>query len=114
MEYTLSPNAQQAIASLPTLDYDKLDTYADWCETRRERLIHGLLREDQAYEQRLKFLHHLMDVEAVWREVVREYDRRATEARMAEHTPCETCSDEGHVEDPDSPYDTIRDCPTCS
>jgi hypothetical protein len=84
MEYTLSPNAQQAIANLHTLDYDKLDTYADWCETRRERLTHGLLREDQAYEQRLKFLHHLMDVEAVWREVVREYDRRATEARLAE------------------------------
>jgi len=84
MEYTLSPNAQQAIASLPTLDYDRLDRYADWCESRLERLKHSLLRKDQAYEQRLKFLHHLMDVEAVWREVVHEYDRRATVPWMAE------------------------------
>lgn len=80
MEYTLSPNAQQAIASLRDLDGDTIDRYAEWCESRLERLKHSLLRQDQAYEQRLKFLHHLMDVEAVWREVVREYDRRSAEA----------------------------------
>ena len=110
MNYTLSPNAQQAIARLRTLSLDSLDRFAEWCEDRQKSATHGLLREDQAYDQRLEFLHQLMDVEAVWREVVREYERRSAEA----HTPCETCSDEGHVESEDYPYTQVVECPTCS
>lgn len=80
MEYTLSPNAQQAIASLRKLEGDTIDTFADWCESRRESLRHEILRANQSYEQRLECLHHLMDAEAVWREVIREYARRSAEA----------------------------------
>lgn len=80
MTYTLSPNAQRAIASMPTLDHAALDRMSEWCEARQESVTHGLLRADQAYDQRLEFLHQLMDVEAVWRAVLAEYERRSAEA----------------------------------
>lgn len=80
MTYTLSPNAQRAIASLRTLSPDSLDRFSEWCEARQESATHGLLRADQAYDQRLEFLHQLMDVEAVWQAVLAEYERRSAVA----------------------------------
>lgn len=100
----MTANWQKRLADL---DADKLDRLTEWNLAQIHSCQEGIMRSDQAYEQRLKFLHNLLDSEALHRSIMDEQFARL-------HTPCMTCSDEGHVEDPDSPYDTIRECPTCS
>jgi hypothetical protein len=106
MDYTPSQNLKQVIAHLSELDSDRLDRIIEWNLARMESNRKGLLRVDQSYTQRLRFLHSLLDCEALDRAITREVEYR-------DYTPCPTCSDEGHVEDIDSPHDTIRECPTC-
>jgi len=107
MTYTLSPNCQNAIANLRTMSDQTLNDYVNAIAVKRDSAAAGLMRTDQSFDDRLRFLqlHH---------ELVRVYYAAWDEIEWRLHTPCETCGDEGHVEDIDSPYDTIRECPTCS
>jgi hypothetical protein len=85
MEYTLSPNCQNAIASLRTLDQSTFDSMVQWCIERRKSVKAGLMCEDQAYDQRLAFLHQLLDIEAYWRAIADECLRRENERQMERH-----------------------------
>lgn len=112
MKYILHPNAQRAIASMPSLDDVSLERMSEWCEDREKSVTHGLLRSDQSYEDRVLFLHQLLDVEAVYRAVVHEWSRRAEVARKS--LVCETCDGEGHVTSEDYPYSLVVECPKCN
>lgn len=85
MEYTLSPNCQYAIASLRTLDQSTFDLMVQWCIDRRKSVKAGLMREDQAYDQRLAFFHQLLDIEAYWRAITDECLRRENNRQMERH-----------------------------
>ena len=85
MEYILSPNCQNAIASLRNLGQQNFDEMVEWCIARRKSVREGLMREDQAYDQRLAFLHQLMDIEAYWRAITAECLRRENERQMDRH-----------------------------
>jgi len=107
MTYTLSPNAQRAISQLPELSDYVLNDYLDWVCMRRESCRTEAERESACPNDRLMSFMMMMDYERVYTHAIMETERR-------NHIECPTCGDEGHVEDIDSPYDTIRECPTCS
>jgi len=85
MEYTLTPSCQNAIASLQTLDQSTFDSMVQWCIDRRKSVKEGLMREDQAYDQRLAFFHQLLDIEAYWRAIADECQSRENKRQLECH-----------------------------
>ena len=85
MEYTLSPNCQSAIASLRSLDQMTFDRMIEWTIERRKSVKADLMREDQAYDQRLAFFHQLLDIEAYWWAITAECLRRENERQLERH-----------------------------
>ena len=96
----------QWIASLPTYEIEKLDRLYEWNYTQLQSCTEGLLRSDQAYDQRLSWLHKLLDCETLDRALLSEFERR-------NHVPCQACGDEGHVESEDYPHSMVVECKAC-
>ena len=82
--YKPNPNLAPMVRKLPTLDTDKLFDLFEWNMTRAKSAREGLLRVDQAPEQRFAFLNDLLDCEALDRALLGEMDWR-------ERRECETC-----------------------
>lgn len=105
--YTPNPNLAPMMRKLPQVSTEKLYDLYEWNLTRAASCREGLLRVDQAPDQRFEWLNNLLDCEAFGRAVLGEIDWR-------EHRECETCGDEGHVESEDYPHSQVVECPTCT
>jgi hypothetical protein len=79
--YKPNPNLAAMVRKVPQTSTDKLYDLFEWNLTRAKSCREGLLRSDQAPEQRFAFLSDLLDCEALDRAILGEIDWR-------EHREC--------------------------